>query len=360
MIRVLLVDDSPTIREYLKMIIKTDNELEVVGVAKDGLEAVEMANNIRPDVITMDIQMPRMDGYEATRKIMEVYPVPIIIISTLMVPEQVENSFRAMEAGAVAALEKPKGLGHPDSDKMASKIVQTIKLMSEVKVVRRYSKSNRHKLMETTSMSEIAEKVKKSPQSKPGKKIQLLVIGASTGGPPVIRTIFSALSNDCNCPILVVQHIAQGFLEGMVEWLKKEIPMPVHIPEDNEKALPGHIYFAPDGKNMGINMQYDILLSDSPPENGVKPSVSYLFRCAAEVFGQRSIGVLLTGMGRDGAKELKGLKDTGAVTIVQNKESSVVHGMPGEAIKLGGACHVLAPEKIGPMIQYIMRHAESP
>ncbi len=344
MIRVLIVDDSPVSREYLKHILGTDENINVVGVAKDGKEAVSLVQIIRPDVVTMDIQMPRMDGYEATRRIMEVYPVPIVVVSTSMIPEQVENTFRAIKAGAVAAVEKPRGPGHPDSGRMAAKVIQTVRLMSEVKVVRRFASGNR-----ISVPASVSEKFKADIR----QDIRIAAIGASTGGPPVLRTILANLDEGFSVPILVVQHIAPGFLQGMVEWLGKETPLRVKISEHGEQVQGGYVYFAPDGYHLGISGKGEIHLSEDAPINGLQPSVSYLFRSVADSFGSKALGVILTGMGKDGASELKIMRDKGAVTVAQSKESSVVHGMPGEAIRLEAAELIMSPEDIAELLSKV-------
>ncbi len=361
MIRVLIVDDSPTIREYIRHIVSTDESLEVAGVARDGDEAVELVQRIHPDVVTMDIQMPRMDGYEATRRIMECHPVPIVVISSTVIPEQVTNTFRAIKAGALAALEKPRGPGHPESDRMAAKIIQTIKLMSEVKVIRRFPSARRHQVPKPppgTAPKLVSDAVRdvinrsravgerKADIRSATHHMKVVAIGASTGGPPVIRTILSSLSGDFPVPILLVQHIAPRFIQGMVEWLGKETALQLHIPKHGDAVAAGHVYFAPDGCHMGIAGTGEITLQKSSPVNGLRPSVSHLFFSVAEAFGKQAVGVLLTGMGKDGASELGQMRDRGAVTIAQDKESSIVHGMPGEAIKLDAAEHILSPEDI--------------
>ena len=337
-IKVLIVDDSLTTREYMKHIFSADKNMKVVGVAKGGEEAVKMVQLKQPDVVTMDIHMPGMDGYEATRRIMETNPVPIVVVSASLNSKEVARTFQAMEAGAVAALEKPPGPGNPRTDRMVSKMLQTVKLMSEVKVVKRFAKSYTAK-----AVPGILPKAEIRPTAS---QVEMVTIGASTGGPPVIQTILSNLTNGFSCPILIVQHIATGFLDGMVDWLSKDTVLPINIPANGENVLGGHVYFAPDNSHMGITGSRRIVLNSSPPENGLRPAVSYLFRSAAKAFGQRAVGVLLTGMGKDGSAELKIMKEKGAITIAQDKKSSVVHGMPGEAIKLNAANHILSPEEI--------------
>lgn len=337
MIKVLIVEDSPVVQALLNHILSSDPEIQVIGTANNGAEALKLITQMKPDVITMDIHMPKMNGYEVTRRIVETHPVPIVIVSASYKPEDLDKTFRALEAGAVAAVEKPAGMGHPDFEDMAKRLVETVKLMSEVKVVRRWS---RLRQAETAASRPVLES-KQTPAD-----IKCVAIGASTGGPPVLQIILSGLSRDFSAPVLIVQHIAAGFLQGLAAWLGQATGLPVHIASHGEYFLPGHVYFAPDGFQMGVESRGRIALSKEEPDNGLRPSVSHLFRSVAKVYGPYAVGVLLTGMGNDGAEELKLMKDKGAVTIAQDKDSSVVHGMPGEAIKLGAATHVLPPDRI--------------
>ncbi len=342
MIKVLITEDSPVVRGYLKYILGSDPEIQVVGTAQDGEEAVRMVEIHKPDVVTMDIHMPKMDGFEATRKIMESNPVPIVIVSASWNPEEVDKTFRTMEAGAVAALEKPRGMGHPNSESSVKELVQTVKLMSEVKVVRRWSKqrSGRPAVPESPKTTTAEEPVVMRTDA------QLLAIGASTGGPMVLQTILSHLPKDFPVPVVIVQHIALGFLAGLRDWLGRGSAMPVHIAEDRQQLNPGHAYLAPDGFQMGVDRYRKVMLRKDVLNYSLCPSVSFMFRSVAESFGEKSVCVLLTGMGKDGAEEMRLIKDKGAITVAQDQDSSVVHGMPGEAIRLGGATYVLPPEKI--------------
>ncbi|MBW1988134.1 MAG: chemotaxis-specific protein-glutamate methyltransferase CheB [Deltaproteobacteria bacterium] len=345
-IRVLVVDDSATARAALQQILATDEQFLVVGVAEDGSEAVQMVPATRPDVVIMDIHMRDMDGFEATRLIMEQNPVPIVILSTLVSPDRMENTFRALDAGAVAALEKLKGPGHPDFPRTAAKLLTTIKLMSEVKVVRRSRQTGKAPVPAAQEKSLVTPSGGDAEALLRGRETKLVAMGASTGGPPVLREILSSLPANFPVPIVVVQHITPGFLDGMVQWLSRECSLAVRIAGHGEAAEAGTVYFAPDGRHLGIDKNGRLVLSDAPPVNGLKPSVSWFFFSFFEAYGPRSTGVLLTGMGKDGSLELKELKDRGAVTIAQDKESSVVHGMPGYAICMGGASLVCSPGEI--------------
>lgn len=346
MIKVLIVEDSPVVREFLVHTLSSDPEIYVAGTANNGEEALEYVEHKRPDVITMDINMPRMNGFEATRKIMETHPTPIVIVSGHWDPQEVATTFRAMEAGALAVLPRPMGIGHPDYEETAAKLIQTVKLMSEVKVVRRWARPRPEKVAPT-----LPPVVK--PERAPAE-IQLVAIGASTGGPIALQTILSGLPKDFPVPVLIVQHIASGFVQGFVEWLAQSAGFPVQVATQDEPLLPGCARVAPDGFHLGVEMGNRIVLSQDEPENGFRPSVSYLLRSVAKVWGKNAVGVLLTGMGADGAKELKWMKERGALTIAQDQESSVVHGMPGAAIKMGAATYVLPPERIAAVLSTLV------
>jgi two-component system chemotaxis response regulator CheB len=321
-------------REFLVNLLGADPEMEVVSTARDGEEAVDLALRHRPHVITMDVNMPNMNGFDATRKIMETVPTPVVIVTGAMDTKAVATTFHAMEAGALMVLPVPAGVGHPDHEAMARELVLNVKLMSEVKVVRRRPRTAK------------AKPAKPAVIERAAPQVQIVAIGASTGGPIVIHTILSKLPGNFPLPLLIVQHMAPGFVAGFAEWLSESTGFPVHVARDGELMLPGRAYLAPDSLQMGAGLGHRIRLTDGEAENGLRPSVSYLFRSVAEAFGKDAAGVLLTGMGRDGAAELKLMRDRGAITFAQDRVSSVVHGMPGEAIRLGAATRVLAPEKI--------------
>ncbi len=337
MIHVLIVDDSLTTREYLKQIIGSDPELTVIGEARDGQEALKLVEQKRPHVIVMDIMMPRLNGYEATRAIMERWPTPIIINSELVTPGQTEIVFQAMKAGAVAVCQKPTGLGRPDTEDLVEKFLRMIKLMSEVKVVRLlYPKKK------TPSSDVFYDPAIKEIQSR----IEIIAIGASTGGPPVLQTILSGLNPHFTIPIIVVQHIAAGFLEGMVAWLSKETPLRLKIPKTGDRIEPGHVYFCPEDHQMEITPSKHFMITKIDAHTTVKRPITYLFNSIAKIYGENAAGVLLTGMGNDGAHGLIEMKSKGALTVAQNKETSVVFGMPCEAMNLNAATYILSPVEI--------------
>ncbi len=336
MIRVLVVEDSPTIRQFLVHVLGSEPGLQVVGTAGNGDEALAAVARLEPDVITMDIVMPKVDGLEATRRIMETRPTPIVIVSAHLPAAEARASFRALEAGALAVVPRPEALSSPDHSRTARELVRTVRLMSEVKVVRRRSR----RLLPTVP----APSAPVDP--KVAHNLQLIAIGGSTGAPGALQTILSRLPSAFPFPLVVVQHIAPGFIEGFAEWLAGTTPLQVRVARDGELLRPGSVYLAPDRLHMAVASPGQIRLQDAPPEHGLRPSVGFLCRSLAVSFGARAAGVLLSGMGADGAAALKEWRDRGALTIVQDQASSVVHGMPGEAVQLGAAGLVLAPEAI--------------
>jgi two-component system chemotaxis response regulator CheB len=262
---------------------------------------------------------------------------PVVVVCGAVTTDEVAINFHAMEAGALAVVARPHGIGHEQHAATVKELVNTVKLMSEVRVVKRWP---RHKYPAPAPSLAVPE------IRKPAGAIQVVAIGASTGGPLALQTILADLPKDFPLPVLIVQHMTPGFVQGFVEWLGRASGFAVRIAVNGESLLPGQAYIAPDDFHMGVRPDHRIFLAREQRNGTLCPSVSFLFGSVVQVFGCNAIGILLTGMGRDGVDELKLMKDAGAITIAQDESSSVVHGMPGEAIQIGAAQHVLPPQAI--------------
>lgn len=377
--RVLVVDDSRVSREHIAHILSADPALSIAGLAADGAAALEAASSGRIDIIVMDVEMPIMDGFEATKRIMADFPLPIVMISAGWNAGEVGKTFRALEVGALAILEKPPGPAHQDYARIAEEIRRTVKAMANVRVSRRsIHSSQRSGILDADTRkrsqeacpdyeafpglvraggaggfagtgSEKAEASSRAQSSPPGcapPGHRLVVIGASTGGPAVLCEILSGLPKPYPFPIVIVQHISAGFIQGLADWLGSVTGFTLKLATDREEPLPNFVYLAPDGAHLGISPDRRMRLFDEPPIAGLKPAVNRLFSCTAEHLGKDAIGVLLTGMGQDGATGLAEMRLKGSVTVAQDRETSIVYGMPGEAVRRGAAQHVLSPAGI--------------
>lgn len=343
-IDVLIVDDSLVTRMLLAYLIEQDPALRVAGAVGQGDQAVAFVQATPPDVVLMDIHMDGMDGFEAARNIMETQPVPIVMCSAVTDVHAVATAFRVYEAGAVALVEKPAGGERPGQERRAAELLQTLRLMSEVKVVRRWARKPQ-------------ARASQPPVPVPAKGIDFVAIGASTGGPPALQAVLGGLDKDFPVPILVVQHISAGFLPGLSEWLGQTTALQVQIAAHGIEALPGHVYLAPDGFHLAIGEVRRLQLDRGAPENGLRPAVDHLFHSVARYCGPNAVGILLTGMGKDGAQGLRAMHDRGAATLVQDRATSVIYGMPGEAVALGAASQVLPLDRISGALLRIIKPA---
>jgi two-component system chemotaxis response regulator CheB len=298
----------------------------------------------------MDIVLPGMDGVETTRRIMESSPVPVVVISAHLEEHEVYTACRIIGAGAVAVVEKPSSVLSPDHAQNAREIVRTVKAMAEVRLIRRQTQPAGQNFPLARTPTAVSD----------ADPIEIVAMGGSTGAPLVFRQIIGGLPKDLSVPVVLVQHMAPGFTEGMAKWLRESTGRQVHVASNGEAVQPALVYVAPENRHMGLRGDRTIELNDGPAEHRLKPAVSYLFRSVARVYGARCVGVLLTGMGVDGAAELKQMRLCGAVTIAQDGASSVVFGMPGEAIRIGGAALVLSPEEISEAITRLVDNREWP
>ncbi|MEO5364898.1 MAG: chemotaxis-specific protein-glutamate methyltransferase CheB [Magnetococcus sp. WYHC-3] len=334
---ILIVEDSQVVAMLLRAIFSRENGLRVVGHALDGAQALEMTHRLRPHIITMDIRMPRMDGLEATRRIMEEVPTPIVVVSASVDDEELRITFRAIEAGALAVIEKPRGIAHPDFETIRGNLVDMVRAMSEVPVVRR---SRRNKPPSPAGLPPSPSPPSPpSPARSRGSLPSIVALGASTGGPQTLQAILERLPAHFPIPILVVQHISPGFVGGMASWLDTLTPLGVSVAANAEPLQPGRVYLAPDSVHVRVESNAQgaavvRLTTGNHPANPHCPSVGVMLESVADQFGSRCIAGLLTGMGSDGAAALARLAACQAATFVQSRDSCVVFGMPGSALEL--------------------------
>jgi len=346
--RVLIVDDSALVQEVLRSIFESASELKVVGVAGNGCEAVELTAKLRPDVIVMDVNMPELDGLEATRKIMAYYPTPILILTSM---DKAEVAFQALASGALEVMEKPE----LDAEK-CRELIRKIKLSAGVKVATHIAgRRSGEQLPEAicrhspTPDKAVEPTLPPRPPTGSAHPKRIIGIGSSTGGPQALGQIFSALPTDFPASILVVQHIADGFVPVLVNWLNDISPIRVKEAENAERLTSGTAYIAPSNVHMEL-IGDSIALSTAPPLAGHRPSADILLSSIAKYGKEKGMGVILSGMGRDGAKGIKEIRDAGGYTVAQNEETCVVFGMPAAAVELGGVSRLLNSQAIASAI----------
>jgi two-component system, chemotaxis family, protein-glutamate methylesterase/glutaminase len=342
MIRVVVAEDSLTVRELLVEILESDPEIRVVGQAKNGVEAVELATRLKPDLITMDIHMPVMDGFEATKEIMVRAPAPILMVSSSVNAGEVALSLNAMRAGALMVVTKPDNPHAPGFDARRNELVAMAKAMAQVKVVRRWASQVRAVRPALTR-----------PQASAGP-LRLVAVAASTGGPAALQRILSSLPGDFGAPILVVQHIAAGFVEGLAQWLSASSNLRVKVAVQGEPLVPRTAFLGPDDRQLGAGPDGRVVVADAPAINGFRPSGTYLFESIARAYGASVAAVILTGMGRDGVDGLNAVKAAGGWVLAQDEASSVVYGMPGEAVAAGVVDAVLAVDEVAPRLAQLV------
>jgi two-component system chemotaxis response regulator CheB len=343
-IRVLIADDSLVAREMLTQILMSDPGIEVVGTAVDGQQAVEMVARLRPDLVTMDVHMPKMDGLEATERIMAYTPTPILVVSSSVHGEGMGRAFDALAIGALEVIKKPEPRDWEALEAIGRDIIRRVKILARVKVITHIR--GRHAPVHRAEPEHV---------KVPGKRgrVQLVAIGSSTGGPSALLSVLGRLPADFTLPIVIAQHIAEGFVPGLASWLDAGSPIKVMPAENGKSVRPGVAYLAATGSNMEIDGS--IMRFTAPLAGQLYiPSADTLFESVARSFGPHALGVLLTGMGMDGARGLKRLHDVGAPTICQDEATSTVWGMPKAAIDLGAASAVLAVNDIAAEIQRVV------
>lgn len=332
LVRVLVVDDSAVVREVLQSLLESDPDIKVIGHATNGAEAVEMTATLRPDLVTMDLMMPGMDGMEATKRIMARHPTPVLFLSAYFGGEGKYTRADAIAAGALDIMEKPALIPDWRWRSSAGPLIKKVKALSTVPVIAHIHGARRLLAQENTQWDVYA-----------GPAADVVAIGASSGGPRVLEEILSSLPATFALGVLVVQHMTDGFTPSMLRWLQDKCPLPVKVAEEGETITPRRVLFTPDKTHMVVTLGGRIHLSDSEPVNGHRPSIDVTFNSLAKVYGARSAGVLLSGMGSDGAAGLLAIRQAGGITLVQDEQSSVVFGMPRAAIEIGAAQQVLPP-----------------
>jgi two-component system chemotaxis response regulator CheB len=346
-IRVLVVDDSPVVRAILVSMLASVPGFDVAGQAADGEEAVRLTASLRPDVITMDIRMPRMNGLDATRQIMRATPTPIVVVASSVYESDLNIAFNAVEAGALTVVEKPRGLSEADFDAVRDQLTTTVRLMSDVQVVTLWSSDR-----QATQVTRRPVRLDTWQALRP----EVIAIGASTGGPGILHQILRSLPSDFSIPVVVVQHITPGFGPGFAHWLDSVTPLGVALAQEGERLAPGRVFIAPDDLHLTITPGGIVRLERSEPISGRRPSATRLFESAAKTFGAAALAIILTGMGDDGANGLAAVRQKGGRVIAQNEESCVVFGMPKVAIERGIVDQVLAPDDIASTLRNLNGH----
>ena len=336
--RVLIVDDSVLVRALLRELLESDSEIEVVGEAANGREAIDQVLLLKPDLVTMDLEMPIMGGHEAIQQIMAQSAVPILVVSSL---DDAKNAYEAISNGALDVVSKPQLASFE-----VGQFTKKVKNLSKIKVI----KHLRSLSSLSISTAKTGKLTRPSPVSLESAGKDIFVIASSTGGPQALLAILQKLPLDFTAPIVVAQHISKGFESGLVEWLNQNVSLRVKVADNSELLISGQIYIAPANFNMTIGKNRCVTLSTSLESDIYHPNCDILLTSAAQVYGQKAVAVICTGMGRDGAAGMEAIRAVGGVTLAQDEKSSVVFGMNHEAISRNCIDHVLSLEAIASKI----------
>jgi len=346
-IRVLIIDDAALVRQMLTKVLSEDPDIEVVGAAIDPLMARDMIKRLNPDVLTLDVEMPRMDGVTFLSNLMRLHPMPVVMVSTLT-EKGADVTLRALELGAVDFISKPKLGGTYKLMDYAEDIIAKVKMASKVRV---------RALSEHTALKIRDQSLAKEPLVRFKTTHKIVAIGSSTGGTEAVKLLLSQLPADFP-GLVITQHIPESFSRSFAERVNSFSALQVCQAEEGQQVVPGHAYIAPGNRHLEVvrdGARYVCHLQDGERVNHHKPSVDVLFHSVAKSAGHNALGVILTGMGNDGAQGLKAMLDAGAGTIGQDEASSVVWGMPGSAFKAGALQHVLPLDKIAEQMHSMVR-----
>ncbi|MGV3624877.1 MAG: chemotaxis-specific protein-glutamate methyltransferase CheB [Archangium sp.] len=345
---VLVVDDSALIRQLIVDALQKDPEIEVLGTAENGEQAVSMAASLKPQVITMDVDMPVMDGLTATERIMADHPTPILVLTADPRNQAPELTHRALAVGALALRVKPG----PDGD--LATLAREVKLLASVRVIRHV----RGVKKTGSSSSGLTEVPAAQPFAATG--LGVVCIASSTGGPQVVQKLLGELPADFPAPIAVVQHINSAFADSLVSWLAASSKLKVKVAKEGDLLTPGTVLLAPADAHLVISGRGRVSVVPGQPRDGHLPSASSLLESAAKVYGRRAVGLILTGMGNDGVEGMAAIRAAGGKTIAQNQESAVVFGMPGAAIARGVVDHVVHGDELAAALVKLARGVELP
>ena len=369
-VSVVVVDDSSVQRRFVRMVIEGDPGLALVGEARTGGDAIALVERLRPQVVLMDLHLPVMNGIEAIERIMAVRPTPILVYSSFVDGDDRENAAAALAAGAVDVMAKP---GAPDGgpanlEQYAEGLRRRLRLVGRVKVITHPrarlggagARLSTHRLRRPTdAVPSSGADVRRSPappaagSTLAARRVKVIAVGASTGGPQALATLLSELPADLEPAVVVVQHMADGFMEGLAHWLDGLCPLPVAVGSSGKRLLPGTVTIAPSGLNLVVHDQLRVTTQEPPASQYHVPGIDVTFGSLADAVGADAIGLLLTGMGRDGAAGLKRMRDRGAFTIAQDEETSAVYGMPAAAMTIGAAERQLPLAEIGAALRQL-------
>jgi two-component system chemotaxis response regulator CheB len=344
---VLVVDDSPLCRQLIIDALGKDPTLEVIGTASNGQEAIDKARELRPQVITMDVDMPGMDGLTATEKIMGEIPTPILVLTADPRNQAPELTHRALEVGALALQVKPALDAGPEAWNLA----REVKLLSSVRVIRHL----RGVRKPPTASSSAALPVVPDAVGFAASAIGVVAIASSTGGPQVVHRLLSDLPADFPAPILIVQHINAAFAESLAGWLSASSKLRIKVAQDGDTLTPGTVLIAPPDKHLIVPQRGKVAVIAGEPRDGHVPSASMLLESAAKSYGRRTVGLILTGMGADGADGMLAIKNAGGRTVAQSQESCVVFGMPGAAIARNAVEHIAHGDELASVLLRLAR-----
>lgn len=365
-IRVLVVDDSAFMRKMVTDILARDPALCVAGTARDGADALTKLDSLRPDVVTLDVEMPVMDGYGALAGIMSRRPTPVLMLSSLT-QAGADATLRCLEMGAVDVVGKPSGSISLDIEKVAAELITKVKAAAGVRFPSRTPAAREHRTRDTDTRDTDTRagearageaRVFAPPPAavhSGARPPAVLIIGASTGGPRALQTLVPGLPADLGLPIVIVQHMPPGFTASLARRLSQTSPFPAREAEAGDRLVPGQILVAPGGHHLEFAPDGTARLTDDPPLHGVRPAVDVTLASLAHLYGPRVLAVLLTGMGRDGARGLKLVLDRGGQTLAEDESTCVVFGMPKAAADLGGVGRLLPLPALAPAITRLCR-----